>query len=207
MPNLWNHIPPPTLGPLSCPAPQLPEASVSRTLISVSSAWWARHAFRGPPPASLLSHGGNCPGGSCGSFPELPSLGTAVSRGWLSRSGQELPQTYCPDMWPSLGGGRSARCRVHQQSWKQNLPRVFKIDSLDVIENSKPKTDTPGQVRRSSPRGARGTGGRVAGAWLQEGIRQERGSPKLRKSQAQCCHTGGVSQQGPHLRDHQSGVG
>lgn len=73
--------------------------------------------------------------------------------------------------------GGSARCQVHQQSWKQNLPRAVLIDSLDVFENSKPKADAPGQVRRSSPQGARGTGGRVARAWLQEGIRQERGSP------------------------------
>lgn len=39
MPNLWNHTPPPSLGPVSCPAPQLPEASVSRTLLFVPSAW------------------------------------------------------------------------------------------------------------------------------------------------------------------------
>lgn len=104
MPNLWNHIPPPSLGPVSCPAPQLPEASVSRTLIFVSLAWWAQHAFRGPPPASLRDHGGNCLSGSCGSFPELPSLGTAVSHGWLSSSCPGLPQTYCPGMWPSLAG-------------------------------------------------------------------------------------------------------
>ena len=98
------------------PGPQLPEASASWALISVQ---WAQHAPR-TPTYLLLTQQAFLVAPS-----EPPSLRTVVTRGCLSRIGQEPPQLYCPNVMAIPGGEGQPRTKNAHRAGSRICLKIF----------------------------------------------------------------------------------